>query len=143
MKTLILILSFVIPFMITTSVIASPATGLLNAVPDEQPAQSELSLEMSDIICKMVGANGMRAQINKNEGISLEESLQGMKDAYNAGNDGSEPGQVSFEISLGAITAVYAEDIQATTQDELVELGTNLYNVCRGAVDKIQWEVVE
>lgn len=138
MKSLILILTFVVSFSMTSAVVAN---GMFDVVPDEQTAQSKLSQELSDEICKMVGVNGIVAQRNKNDGMSVEETIGQFTDHYNNNSDGNAPDEVAFKISLGAIQAVYDLDATISTDEEYVELGMSLYNVCIPFVSRIQWDI--
>jgi hypothetical protein len=139
MKSLILFLTFVISFAMTSAAFASPPTGIFNGVPDEKPALSELSQEMGDTICKMVGVNSIVAQRNKNNGVAVDETITQYTDHYNNNSDGNAPDEVAFQISLGAIQAVYALDADISTDEEYVELGMSIYNTCLPVVEQIQW----
>lgn len=143
MKPIILILTFVVSFSLTSMAVAQG--GVMGMVPDADntPALSELSEKVSDGICKVVGANGMKAQRNKNTGVSQEDSISQLTRAFEMGSDQGDPVDVALNISLGAVNAVYAESLPVSTDEEFAALGLTIYNICRMTVDQIEWEVTE
>lgn len=141
MKPLILFLTFVFSFALTSVVMASPMTEMFEGGPNEAPTKAEFNEYINDTVCKAVGINGIVAQRKKNDGVPLSTVIEQYDAAVARGGDNSEPAQVTQNISLGAINAVYTRDIPTTTQEELAQLGVTIYNLCRTVADQINWDL--
>ncbi len=149
MKSLILLITFIVSFGLTSLVVAahpsitptinSPILGMEPPTAQE-PSQSDLNEQLSDLICKSVGANGIVAKRKKNEGISYEVAIAQFTELVEANDDKSAPAQVAHAMSSSVIKSIYDAEIDASTDEEITSLGVAIYNHCRTIADKIRWD---
>jgi hypothetical protein len=145
MKSLILIITFLVSFGLTSLVVAEPvAAPIFEMEPpaEGESTQADLNERLSDLICKSVGANGIVAQTKKNEGIPVEVSVAQFDELVAKNSDNTEPANLAHAMSRGMIESIYDNEIAASTKEEMASLGMAIYTQCRTIADKIRWEAV-
>jgi len=145
MKSLILIITFLISFGLTSLVVATPVVAPIFEIEPPvagESTQADLNERLSDLICKSVGANGIVAQTKKNEGVSFEDSITKFDELVAKNSDNTEPANLAHAMSRGMIKSIYDNEITASTKEEMASLGMAIYTQCRTIADKIRWEAV-
>ncbi len=124
-------------------VMATPqSSGLMNTVPDETPTNSSnLSMQVADSVCTLVGINAITAQLSKNAGVSLEDLTTKLMNAFKAAGVPGDVNDIILSESLGMIDAIYDSDVDVSTQQDLADLGVQVYDTCYEYVYPMQWSV--
>lgn len=148
MKSLILFLSLLLAFPVAT--MAIPPNNLMGEIPDnrsETPVVLTITQETNRNICTIVAINSIQAKRNKNDGLTVKESIAQLDAAIETsideyGSELDEPSDMSNKLSYMMIGTIYQVELVAETEQELVDLGLIIYENCFNSLMKdVLWDI--